>query len=169
MLWRWLLFYWKAQTKYRIHSPFVFDFVENILEDRREYYAFYELEQIRQRLRSNHQKIEVTDLGAGSRTSKSTKRSIRRNCRQCFEFPFLLPLTFRTINHYQPKTILELGTSLGLSALYQHQAARQAQLITLEGCSEIAALAREQFQKQNASIELLEGNLLKRFLWHWKD
>ena len=43
-------FYLRAVTQYQLHSPFVFELVRAVLEDRRHYYAFDDIEQLRQRL-----------------------------------------------------------------------------------------------------------------------
>lgn len=146
-----LQFYFGATTKYRIHSPFVVDFVENIFEDKRQYYAFEQLELLRQSLLANKQQIEVTDFGAGSRTGQGAQRSIQQIARTALSPRFSSTLLFRLINHYQPQTMLEMGTSLGLTTLYQQAAARRANFITLEGCPQIAQVAQNQFRAQDAN------------------
>ena len=63
------------------------------------------------------------------------------------------------VRQYQPTTILELGTSLGISTSYLSLANPGASIITMEGASSIAAKARQNFNTlklQNISIE--EGN-----------
>jgi len=53
---------------------------------------------------------------------------------------------------------LEMGTSLGISTIYQSQAAMNAQFITLEGDPQIAELARMYFDDFNVkNVELIEG------------
>ncbi|HFC01093.1 MAG TPA: class I SAM-dependent methyltransferase, partial [Phaeodactylibacter sp.] len=65
---------------------------------------------------------------------------------------------FRLVNFYKPKTMLELGTSLGISTLYQASASLNANFITLEGDPEIAKLARFHFEKfKIKNITLVEG------------
>lgn len=52
-----------------------------------------------------------------------------------------------------------MGTSLGISTLYQAKADGRARVITLEGCPEIAAVAQENFKRLKANnIELMTGN-----------
>jgi predicted O-methyltransferase YrrM len=59
------------------------------------------------------------------------------------------------VRHFKPETILELGTSLGISTLYLESAAPEAKLITLEGCASTAELAADHFRQsglKNISI-----------------
>ena len=60
---------------------------------------------------------------------------------------------FRMIRHYQPETILELGTSLGITTSYLSLAKPDAQLITMEGAIAIAEKARQNFK----TLKLLQG------------
>ena len=68
----------KARTKYYIHSPFVYQLCENVIFDKRHYYAFDEIEMRRAVLLNSKQIIEITDFGAGSTIFKDNKR-IRPN------------------------------------------------------------------------------------------
>lgn len=147
IIWRYIKFYFSATTKYGIHSPFVFDFIKNVLEDTRLFYAFHEVETIRKRLLGNPDEIEVTDLGAGSKYTKSNKRSIQQIAKTALSSPSFCRLLFRTTNHYKPKSILEMGTSLGISASYLHKGALDAKFITLEGCPQISKQAQWVFKK----------------------
>jgi predicted O-methyltransferase YrrM len=68
-------------------------------------------------------------------------------------------LLFRIVNCYQPQTILELGTSLGISTAYMAMANPQARMITAEGSAAIAAQAKRNFQSlQCNNIKQVTGN-----------
>lgn len=144
---RFMQFYWSATTKYHVHSPFVFDFIENVLEDPRLFYAFHEIETIRKFLLKDHQTIQVTDLGAGSKYTKSNQREVRQIAKSALSSPAFCRKLFRIVNHYKPKQILEMGTSLGISTAYLRKGALNAQLVTLEGCPEISARAQKVFKR----------------------
>lgn len=45
-----LNFYRQAATKYQLHSPFVFELANAVLEDTRWYYAFRDVEALRRRM-----------------------------------------------------------------------------------------------------------------------
>ena len=72
-----LRFYTKADTYYRVHSPFVFQFIQAILEDNRQYYLFDKIKALREELNKNQTKIAVKDLGAGSKKSDKSNRTIQ--------------------------------------------------------------------------------------------
>ena len=50
------------------------------------------------------------------------------------------------VKKYKPARIIELGTSLGISAAYLAKADPQTEVITIEGSPEIAKLAAENFK-----------------------
>ena len=63
------------------------------------------------------------------------------------------------VNYYRPRTILELGTSLGITTSYLASGNPAAIVTTMEGAKEVAAVARKNFATaglQNTSI--IEGN-----------
>ncbi|HXP50712.1 MAG TPA: SAM-dependent methyltransferase, partial [Bacteroidia bacterium] len=57
----------KAKNEHSIHSPFVFKLYTEVIADRNKFYAFDELEKVRQQLLNNQQIVEVIDFGAGSK------------------------------------------------------------------------------------------------------
>jgi len=142
-----------------IHSPFVFEFVTKILNDKTDYPAFKEVEELRCRLLTDQTILTVDDFGAGSNVSKSNQRtiaSIAKNAAKSKKFGQLL---YRIVKFYQPRTILELGTSLGITTSYLAKAKPDARVITMEGAKEILTVATKNFQAQQLSnIETIEGN-----------
>ncbi len=129
------------------------------MEDKRNYYAFSSIESLRKLLKQDSRKITILDLGAGSLRTKSSTRKIKSIASTSLSSPFSCKILFKIVNLYKPATILELGTSLGISALYHHFAALNARLITLEGADEIAELAKQNFLRLEAkSIELIKGS-----------
>jgi predicted O-methyltransferase YrrM len=137
-------FYRKAVTKYQLHSPLVFELVNDVLEDRRWFYAFRDVEAVRDKMLSSSARIEVTDFGAGAGNQAVVKRktNVAALARRSGSSPDQGQMLFRLVEWAQPKTILELGTSVGISALYIASAARTARIVSLEGCAECAAVAR---------------------------
>src|SRR6516225_1280075 len=59
-----------------IHSPFVFDFISNILNDENEYADYEKVESLRMNLLRDNTVLTVEDYGAGSASSTSIKRSV---------------------------------------------------------------------------------------------
>jgi len=154
-----LRYYGRACTRYEVHSPFVFDLVNEVIEDQRHFYVFDEVERLRINLLRDKRMIEVTDLGAGSHTTKSNRRSVQSIARSAVTPRRYTQFLFKLVHYLKPQTIIEMGTSLGISTLYQAKADGRARLITLEGCPEIAAVAKESFDRLNAdNIEQLTGD-----------
>jgi predicted O-methyltransferase YrrM len=107
----------------------------------------------------NETVIEVEDYGAGSVISKTNERSIASIARHAAKSKKWAQLLFRIVNFYQPQTILELGTSLGISTAYMAMANPQARIITAEGSAAIAAQAKRNFQSlQCNNIQQVTGN-----------
>jgi predicted O-methyltransferase YrrM len=77
-------------------------------------------------------------------------------------------LLFRMVNHFQPTTVLELGTSVGITTAYLSAAHSKIKVTTIEGCPEIAAIAATNFKHLNIqNIDQQIGNfdsLLPAFL-----
>ena len=152
-------YYLQAQTKYTVHSPLIFDFVTNILDDDRRYYAFEELEKLRQQLLRNTSKIPIVDFGAGSRKGKAPERSVADLAKTILTTKTLGSILFKMVNHYRCRSLVELGTALGLGTLYMAKAApRTAVVHSIEGNPFIADFAERQFVQQKAeNIRLHKG------------
>ena len=56
----------KGGTAHDIHSPFVFDLLNNVIRDQTPYYCFGPIEELRLKLLEDNRLVSVTDLGAGS-------------------------------------------------------------------------------------------------------
>jgi predicted O-methyltransferase YrrM len=142
------LFKATSRKGHGIHSPFTFDFVVLVLNDKTGYKAYNTIEKYRKFLLADHIKIHVNDFGAGSRASVSGIRSvavIARNTSVNRKFGRLL---FRLCHHYKPDLIIELGTSLGIGTSCLAHGNPQAKVITVEADQKIARLAMEGFTAQ---------------------
>ena len=63
------------------------------------------------------------------------------------------------MDNFQPETGLELGTSLGISSAYIAKANATSSFTTIVGCSEIAAIAKENFASLNIkNVQQIIGN-----------
>lgn len=140
-----------------IHSPFVYEFVSELLNDPRAYYPFSAIEGLRLAMKKDRRIITVEDYGKSSGLNKEMSVSaIARKALSTRKFGQLL---FRIVNHYQPKNIIELGTSLGISGAYLASPDPDSRLITLEGSTAIAQIAKENFKKINLNnIRQVIGN-----------
>lgn len=141
------------------HSPFVYSFITDVLNDRRSFYSFDKIEKHRQALLTNNQEIEVLDFGAGSRLSLTKTRKIGRIAQASLKPKKFGQLFFRMINYYGCANILELGTCLGITTSYLATANTNAQITTMEGAPTIANEAQAFFSKMGLNnINLIVGN-----------
>ena len=154
-----LQFYVSASTQYRVHSPFVFEFTKEVLDDDRNYYAFPLIEKLRSLMLQDKRQVKIKDYGAGSKITNKEKASIKAIVKRTAVRPFWGRILFKTILLYQPKNMLELGTSLGISTLYQAMAAgSKSHFISLEGCPKLSHVALENFKRLKIDyINLLTG------------
>ncbi|WP_051224447.1 O-methyltransferase [Flavobacterium tegetincola] len=143
-----LKFIWNSTNAHGVHSPFVFNLVQKCFYDKTKYPEYSLLEKYRNSLLKNKNTIEVTDFGAGSRIFKSNTRTINAIAKNAGISPERAKLLFRIVNYFQPKSILEIGTSLGLatSALALNDFSA---VTTLEGCPETMKQCQLQLQKFN--------------------
>lgn len=153
-------YYAKASTIYNTDSKFILEFYEKVWQDNRNYYAFSELELYRRFLLNNHKDIEVTDFGAGSHVLGNKKiRKISHIAKSSLSPKWECELLFKLINWQLPQYKIEIGTSLGLSTLYQHLPnPKSSTFYTLEGCPNIAKIAGEKFLYLKEKPQQVIGN-----------
>jgi predicted O-methyltransferase YrrM len=145
-----------------VHSPFVYDLISKVLNDKKEQASYEIIEKKREELLNNDTVIEVEDFGAGSSVMKSNTRMIKNIAASSLKPKKFAQLLYRLVRYYQPKTILELGTSLGITTCYLAKGKNQAKVFTCEGSSSIAAIAQKNFQElQIKNIRLTQGDFAK--------
>lgn len=148
-----------AKNAHGIHSPFVFDLYNKVIRKKEAYYSFAPIEARRKELLKDSSEISIRDLGAGSKTLKSDNRKICDIAKYSVKPEKYSRLIFRLVEHFKPKVILELGTSLGITTSYLSNAAPKAKIITIEGCPSIASVARHTLAGVCCgNVELVVGN-----------
>lgn len=154
---RWFAYWLHSIDDHSLQAPFIYDFYQNVINTTPTSDHLQPLFQIKKSLLSNRQTINVTDYGAG--TNRSLHRKISEIAKASHQ-PKVSRLLFNYCLHYQPGTIVELGTSLGLSTMHMALARPDSRIITLEGCPETAQLASKNFQSlPTGNIELLVGEI----------
>lgn len=128
-----------------IHSPFVFDLITKVFNDKFSYEEYDEVEKTRNILRSAEREISVSEYGAGSKILRSESRKIKDIVKYSAVNRKHGQLLFRLVKYFKPGTILELGTSLGISTMYMARASKNARIITIEADKQLARLARQNF------------------------
>lgn len=158
---KFLSYYFTASNSkgHGMHSPFVFEFITKVLNDKTVYPAYVVIEDMRTQLLKNQAMLTVEDFGAGSTQDKINQRTIASITRNAAKSPKYGQLLYRMVRHYQPQNLLELGTSLGITTSYLSLAKPDAHLITMEGAVSIAETALQNFKTLKLqNISLIEGN-----------
>ena len=124
----------------------MFNLVTKCFYDHTNYPEYNQLKSYRNSLLANHHTLEVTDFGAGSRVFTSNTRTISKIAKTAGISAKRAELLFRITSYFQPSTILEIGTSLGLATSALALGNPKAKITTLEGCPNTLATANDNFQ-----------------------
>lgn len=142
-----------------IHSPFVYQLNEVVFKEKTPFYCFDEIESIRAKLLLTKKTIAVNDLGAGSKKSAKLTRRICDIAKTSLKRPKQSQLLYRLVYHFKPTTIIELGTSLGISTAYLAKANPKAKVVSIEGSEELGKVAEINNKKLNINnLKLVIGD-----------
>ncbi|MDR2774525.1 MAG: hypothetical protein LBC19_07265 [Tannerella sp.] len=134
---------------YGVHSPFAFDLITNVIEERRMYYCYEMLDNLRLQLRRENCKIECGDKAL------TVKRAMRKFCFSAGGYKLL----FRLANRFRPGKILIVGSGLGLTPLYATAYSKGVDCIVFEPEPSIAIIARNMIKKYaHSSISVYDNN-----------
>ena len=142
-----------------MHSPFVYDFIRNVLNNGKKFARQPAIEDLREALKKDHEQLDIEDLGAGSRKGTAKTKTVTQLAYTSLKPRKYARLLYRLAKHYQPKTIIELGTSLGLTTAYLSTACPGSKIYTVEGSSAIRAKAMTNFKSLGlTNIQSLLGD-----------
>jgi len=149
-------FYYKLFAKHKyghgIHSPFVYDFIKNILNNDK--IKFEDLNLIKACILKEVSYIQRSEYNKNSKALfKSKKISVKRFLKYSSLNEKYGSLLNKMVKYYNISCVIELGTGLGISAYYFLYKNDNLFLHTIEGNNELAKI----------SYELLYGNGFKNF------
>lgn len=144
MILQYLKYRMRAKTRHGIHSPFVYSLIEDVIYDGKNYPDYAIIEKEINKLKQNRNVLEIVDFGA-----KSKKQGYKTRFRSISAIASLSGISqrhgrllYRIVKHSKPATMLELGTSLGLSTMYQAKGNPDAHFTGIEGCASVASITR---------------------------
>lgn len=156
---RYLQFLGRSKTKYDVHPPFLFQLITEVFEDKTRYTDYHKVENLKAKQRKDSTRIKITDHGAGSTFQSSNERSIASIAKNSSKSKKHGRLLYRLSRYLKPGTILELGSSLGYSSMYMALGNSDSEVISIEGCPNIAKLAQNNFDQNNLTqIKVINGN-----------
>ena len=148
---QYIKFLLKSTNQHGVHSPFVYNLVTKCFYDKTNYDAYKHILNYKKDLLKNKTKIHVTDLGAGSHVTNLKKRNLSEMAKNAGSNFKKAKLLYRMVRYFKPKNILELGTSLGIATQAMSIGNQEAKITTIEGCPNLSALSKENFEKQDLS------------------
>lgn len=154
-------YYFKAANGkgHGVHSPFVYELITKVLNDDRSFYSFEQIEHLRNNLLKRQEILTVEEFGAGSRVKKIPISTIGEIASTSLKPKKYSQLLFKLVHYFSPAIVLELGSSLGITTAYLATANENSKVITLEGSSELASVALNNFKQLSIhNIELVTGN-----------
>ena len=139
-----------------VHSPFMFQFIRFVLGESHSFYNFADIEALRMGLKKDIRILNVKDYGTGV----DRRRTVSEISKYSLKPAKQGQLFFRIVNYMKAQNILELGTSLGITTSYLASPSSKIKCVSLEGCPEIAQVARENFEKLGLkNIKVIVGNI----------
>jgi len=152
-------FYNRANTYKNIADEELSELVYKILEDKEHSCSFNHIENVRKALLKDEKVLNITDLGAGSSYSKKTQRTVKSIAKSALSPKWQCEVMSNLIKEFHCNNILELGTSLGISASYMANANRHCTVYSLEGAESIASIAMQTFAKLRVkNVKLVFGD-----------
>lgn len=156
-----------------VHSPYLFEWVRMVMSDKNTYYVWDEIEEIRQEMLKDTRELEFVDYGSGKLKGENGDR--RRVCdiakgslarrkeaqllarlvgwlgRPLLTSPSRGGIGDEASEDRKGLTIVELGTSLGVTTAYLAAMDSRNKVVTYEGCPAVAEVARANWEKLGLS------------------
>lgn len=151
-----LLHSFSAKTLHGTHSPFVYDYLEQVVYNPYPFYVFDIIESLRAQLLLNQNTVYINDFGTGISKKKKVSTIANKSLKPAKQAQLL----FKTVNHFKSIEIIELGTSLGITSMYLSKTSKKSFLNTFEGSEEVAKIAEQNFRKfKENNINIHVGNI----------
>ncbi|MCD6019634.1 MAG: O-methyltransferase-like protein [Bacteroidetes bacterium] len=148
-----------AYTEHDLHSPFLYNFYMELIKNEFPFGDFEELQAVRQSLEKNTTAIHIVDLGAGSKKLQSDKRFVNQIAKHGIAQKKQAEFMYRLLNKFAPTTVVELGTSIGLTTLYLSKASPRSDIYSIEGCPDLVEFSQKLFIEHHArNIQNITGN-----------
>jgi predicted O-methyltransferase YrrM len=158
LLLRYIRYTYHAVNAHSIHSPFVFDLYTRCIKSRTDENASNTIGSLISKMRNDNRVLTVTDYGTAEGNTGTRKLSVQYIAKNYSSSKYKAELLCRLVSYFKPRTILELGTSLGIGTTALSLGFPQAHIITLEGSAEIASAAKENFIFNGLkNIEIITG------------
>lgn len=149
--------YWRG---HHIHSPFVFHIVRDVITPRTPQDSAVRAKAGEYRRRLYESKAAIVTGQIGAIATEPKKRKVSDIARRTSTRDKYGRMLARLIADLRIDSILELGTSLGISTAYMAAARGSARIVTIEGLPEVAKLADENLKSAGFSnVMVINGDI----------
>ena len=157
-IWIFARYYWRAETIYRIHSPYIYDLIQSVFDQDSSYYDFRTIHQAYHQTISSNDVIPSNPFGV---ERQQTGQNLGKFANKALSHLSRLFELYRLVYYIKPKRILELGSCLGVSTLTMGIVDRKASLTGVEGNPYFAKNTSQLLQShklKHATIKLARFN-----------
>ncbi len=142
-----------------MQAPFIYKLYTETIVGKTRKDKFKPYRQLRIALSKSDELIENINLGANSKVQNGEIQKLGKLVEYGTSADKKSQLLFRLAAYNNARTIVELGTSIGLNSCYLSDVS-EAQVFTFEGSGVLAMKAQEVFSTFNkGNIHLIEGNI----------
>jgi len=126
-----------------IHSPFVFSLIKNVFNEENIHPELQKVLEIYKEIIDSNELVEFKSSGAGSAFDSKNSLTLSQIIHRSGIPTKYGKLLFNLVSYFKPETILELGTSVGISTVFIGSAARNASFITIDASETKQKKAKE--------------------------
>ena len=146
-----------------VHSPYLFEWVRMVMDDKNSYYVWAAIERVREQMLVDERMIDFVDYGSGQlstdncqlKTESIDRRKVCDIAKKSLAKKKYAQMLARLVNWMGDRvmdngkglTIVELGTSLGVTTAYLAAMDAKNTVLTYEGCEAVAAVAKENWKR----------------------
>ena len=140
-----------------VHSPYLFEWVRMVMPDTHAYNIWSDIEEVRLQLLASDEVVDFVDYGSGKRVLNNNIHDIRRVkdiAKGSSAKKKYAQMLFRLVNWLGHQlregngglTVVELGTSFGVTTAYLAGVDKNDKVYTYEGCEAVAKIAKENWR-----------------------
>lgn len=137
-----------AKGRHGIHSPFVYEMVDKCFKTPVNTEDEKNIKALINSLKNDNRKLNIQDFGVGSKKLGNT-RKVNQLLKTSSSNGKFGKLFYQLSKYYQPTSVLEFGTSIGIGSIHFASGNKNATVVTIEACPETHLLAIENFKKIN--------------------
>jgi predicted O-methyltransferase YrrM len=134
-----------------IHSPFLYRLITEVFRNKNLDSVVSKCEAIRKRMLHDKRIIDFEDMGAGSTVMTGNRRRVSSIARYSSLSKKYCTLLASLSAEFAAGSVLELGTSLGISTLYLALGSPDSEIVSVEGCRAVSEIANANYIEAGAT------------------